>query len=666
MQSRPGSPGANARSPSPDQQSTSNYPLQEIGSHYKDEARDSDELSLDLELGDVPLLPSERHGMEAPEAQEKLTRDPPFSCTPSGFCAWLRGPKPPHVYHINPWFPRLQAAPARLIDRKFPRRSSKIALLFGGLIFWIVVFFAWLKASVAGQDIPGYGQPVKLSCHNSLWTNATNCGLNGDLCRPFEDQSFAFRCPSGCAAAILLEPYVIGDQELNYRPLVVGGKPFKIDGRNSGLYRGDSSICASALHAGLIDDATGGCGILHRTGEQENFHSIEQHGIESIEFLSSFPTSFRLTKDASSPDSDETKSVECSDVRWSLFAFTLIYTTFLSLVVTSAPAFYSMIYFIVWFQVAMASDPPMGSYYDLVSIGLGRFLPGAFVGFVLYYFCVRHTLNNLDAHWDKTVLWLGGCWVGALNTDTFDRIPISRLTPHDIQQQPGAVTALIIIVSSLIAIAFGQAHCFRREGRFFPTISIYGGLVAIVLILVAVPNMNLRIHHYILSLLFLPGTTLQTRPSLLYSGILIGLFINGIARWGFDSILQTPGALLDGAKLGTIPPKIYPPSLTDANNLVFSFPDLESHADGLSVLVNDVMRFQAFRPKDGEHLPDFTWSRTYPNEVEYFRFGLVHTNALGGLWYEDFSTPAVWGNDGNFVFHDPEIPTPEDSESESE
>ncbi|KAJ5319122.1 uncharacterized protein N7506_011826 [Penicillium brevicompactum] len=617
---------------------------------YKD-ARDSDELSFDLEIGDVPLLPQ---GMAQPE---KFERDPSFSCTPSGFCNWLRGPSPPHVYHINPWFPHLQAAPARLIDQKFPSRISKIALLAGGLIFWIVVFFVSLKASVAGQEVPGYGQPVKLSCHHRLWNNATNCGLNGDSCRPFEDQSFAFRCPSGCAAAILLEPYVVGDQEYNYRPLVIGGEPFRKDGRISGTYRGDSSICASALHAGLIDDATGGCGILHRTGEHKEFVPATQNGIESIEFRSSFPMSFRLANEPPSSESSEAKPIKCSDSRWSLFAFTLIWTTMLSLVVTSAPAFYSSIYFIVWFQVAMASDPPsMGSIYDLVSIALGRFLPGAFVGFALYYFCVRHTLKGMDAHWDKTVLWLGGCWVGALNTDTFDRIPISRLTPHDIQQQPGALTALIIVVGTLLAIAFGQAHCYRREGRFFPTIRIYGALVAGVLILVAVPHMNLRIHHYILSLLFLPGTTLQTRPSLLYSGILVGLFINGIARWGFDSILQTPGALLDGAKLGTVPPKIYPPSLTDNNNLVFAFPEIPAHADGLSVLVNDVERFQTFRPKDDKPLPDFTWTRTNPNELEYFRFGYVHSKALGGLWYEDFSPPATWNADGNFVFPDPEQP----------
>lgn len=153
--------------PSPDITPISEYPLQEIGSQYKDDARDSDELSLDFEIGDVPLLPSEGRDMEA--QSEKFERDPPFSCTPSGFCAWLRGPTPAHIYHINPRFPRLQSAPAHLIDEKFPRRSSKIALLFGGLIFWIVVFFASLKASVAGQDAPGYGQPVKLSCHQRLW-----------------------------------------------------------------------------------------------------------------------------------------------------------------------------------------------------------------------------------------------------------------------------------------------------------------------------------------------------------------------------------------------------------------------------------------------------------------------------------------------------------------
>lgn len=400
----------------------------------------------------------------------------------------------------------------------------------------------------------------------------------------------------------------------------------------------------------MISDAKGGCGILQRRGERNRFDSVAMNGIKSIGFASHFPMSFLLTRETSSSDSDDAKLIECTDIRWSLFAFTVAVSAVLSMTVTSPPLFYSVIYFIIWFQVAMASDPPSSSYYELVSIGLGRFLPGAFVGFVMYYFCVKHTLHNLDAHLEKTILWLGGCWVGALNTDTFDRIPISRLTPHDIQQQPGAVTALLAVVGVLIAITLLQAHCFRREGRFFPMLRLYSLLVLVILILLAVPNMNLRIHHYILALLLLPGTTLQTRPSLLFQGILVGLFINGIARWGFDSILQTPASLLDGAKLGTTPPRIDQPRIQNQTDLVFSFPEIPAQVDGISVLVNDVQRYQSLKPKDGNSVPDFEWHRRFPGEIEFFRFGYAHVNPLGGVWYEDFSDAATWTADGDFSY----------------
>ncbi|KAJ5833429.1 hypothetical protein N7474_001740 [Penicillium riverlandense] len=622
------------------------YPLQDF--RYRDDETREAESDNDLEHG--PLLPTAGlDGTAESVADDNDKQNEPRRSRP-GLCPWLRGPTPPHVHHIQPWLPQWQAAPARMIDQWLPRRNAKIALLLGGLIFWIVVFFSSLKSSVAEQEIPGYGQPVKLSCHDRLWFNATNCGLNGDLCQPFDQEGFAFRCPAGCSQAILLEPYNVGEQELNYRPLVIGGSGES--SRSSGNYRGDSSICVSALHGGLVDDASGGCAILRRTGAHSNFQSVERNGIESIGFPSSFPMSFVLTRETTSSGSSEATMAECSDIRWSLFTFSVVLTTILSLSVVSAPAFFTSIFFIVWFQVAMSSDPPSSpNYYELVSAALGRFLPGAFVGFALYYFFVRHTLRDLDAHWDKTVLWLGGCWVGALNTDTFDRIPISRLTPHDLQQQPGAITALIIIVCSLVAIAIGQAVAFWREGRFPKMFRLYVLLIAIVLLLIAVPHMNLRIHHYILSLLLLPGTTLQTRPSLLYQGILVGLFINGIARWGFDSILQTPGALLDGARLGTTPPDIGSPiqPYDDNNTIIFNFPLLNPRVNGLSVLINDVERFHALRPKGDTSVPEFEWTRQHEGEPEFFRFGFIRINALGGVWYEDFSDAAVWDVDGSWV-----------------
>jgi hypothetical protein len=404
------------------------------------------------------------------------------------------------------------------------------------------------------------------------------------------------------------------------------------------------------MHAGILDDSKGGCGILRRTGEQGEFPAVDRNGITSVEFDSYFPLSFTFDSESSKDG-----NLECSDLRWPLFTFSVIMSTLLSLVIISPAAFYSSIFFIVYFQVALSSDPPYSpDYYEIVSTVLGRFLPCGFVGFAIYYLCIRHTLSDLDAHWDKTILWLGPCWVGALNTDTFDKIPISRLTPHDIQQQPGAIPALITIVVILITIVITQALAFRNEGRMPKMLAVYGTLVAGVLALLVVPNMNLRIHHYILALLFLPGTTMQTRPCLLYQGLLMGLFINGIARWGFDSILQTSASLLDGAQLGSILPDITTSiiNISSAGLISFSFETLaiQPEMDGLSVIINDVERFHAFRADGAKEItiPNWNWTRVLSDEPEYFRFGYLKENAMGGFWYEDFTKPITWASDGGW------------------
>ncbi|KAL4759769.1 LCCL domain-containing protein [Aspergillus foveolatus] len=591
-----------------------------------------------------PLLPTSN-----PHTVQQQKR---FRCSVGDIWEWMRGPSPPHKYRINPWLGRWQTAPGRLIERYFHSTKTRFCLLLACLLLWGVAFISILHVSVAGQEIPGLGSPVKLSCSSRLWSNATNCGLDGDYCRPFDGETFAFRCPAGCSGFMVLEPYFVGPKEINYQHLVIGGAA--AEGRPDAVYRGDSSICQAAMHAGLLEDSKGGCGILRRTGEQKKFPAVDRNDISSVDFPSYFPLSFTFDTGASS----EYGGSDCQDLRWPLFTFSVVVSTILSLVVTSPAAFYASIFFIVYFQVVLSSDPPYSpDYYEIVSTALGRFLPCAFVGFAIYHFCIRHTLSDLTAHWDKTILWLGPCWVGALNTDTFDKIPISRLTPHDIQQQPGALPALITIIVILVAIVITQALAFRNEGRMPKMLALYATLIAGIIILLLVPSMNLRIHHYILALLFLPGTTLQTRPSLLYQGLLLGLFINGIARWGFDSILQTSASLLDGAQLGSILPHIPPDIITIPSEtpdiISFAFSSLQSlpsDVDGLSVIVNDVERYHAFR-FDGAvdvRLPDLNWTRVVPGEPEYFRFGFIVENALGGFWYEDFTRPIVWDSDGRW------------------
>lgn len=207
-------------------------------------------------------------------------------------------------------------------------------------------------------------------------------------------------------------------------------------------------------------------------------------------------------------------------------------------------------------------------------------------------------------------------------------------------------------------------------------LALYALFVAALLLMVAIPGLNLRIHHYILALLLLPGTAFQNRPSLLYQGLLVGLFVNGIARWGFDSILQTPTELLKGVQQGSLLPAVAvaaraPGNITfDLGALPRWDRRLATRYDGLSILVNDVEQFRGYadgrqywddRRLDGDNFT-WTWERHVvhtPKDApgrdgsageagikilpEYFRFGYMAGSATA-----DFGKAGKWEADGTW------------------
>jgi hypothetical protein len=234
-------------------------------------------------------------------------------------------------------------------------------------------------------------------------------------------------------------------------------------------------------------------------------------------------------------------------------------------------------------------------------------------------------------------------------------IPLSRLTPHDIRQQPGAIPALITVVLLIFFIALGQAHALRIEGLMPRYLAVYGAFVSTLLMLVTIPGFSVRIHHYILALLLLPGTGLQTRLSLAYQGLLIGLFVNGIARWGYDSILQTPGQMLGDGQLGSLLPTILPPIVQGVSNITFSWLPIPTDKgwDGISVLVNDVERFRGFAGEftspegDRGGVEEWIWKRRKADEgrKEFFRFGFVSGHEVG-----DYTKAGTWEADGGWTW----------------
>ena len=132
------------------------------------------------------------------------------------------------------------------------------------LLFLLLYYFNGFAARVSG-----YGVPQDITCHYVGWGG---CGINGGDCQPFDQPQWsALRCPHRCTL-------------LKTDNTVIGGK--------DGIYKADSHICNSALHAGVIDDSTGGCFLYRPSGVQGSFYSGgTRAGLTSLSFPSWFPGS---------------------------------------------------------------------------------------------------------------------------------------------------------------------------------------------------------------------------------------------------------------------------------------------------------------------------------------------------------------------------------------
>ncbi|KAI5294045.1 hypothetical protein KEM52_004788 [Ascosphaera acerosa] len=551
---------------------------------------------------------------------------------------WCHGPSEPEKHAIKPWYADYQLAPLHLRDMVIRTRRQKICLLLFYFLAWGCAFaftYGNWKAMPA-RLTPDYGMPVRgLTCDSVFWKPKNECGMNGDLCRPFTGP-MAFRCPSRCKEIKLLNPHAVGTEEVNYQPLVIGGP----------IYRGDSYLCAAAMHAGIISNKDGGCGVINRIGEHTGYNASDAHGLSSIGYDSTFPLAFEFRPGSGS---------RCNgrDQQWGLLAISVFFAILITLFTANPAVWFATIFIIVFVQTGLVSDPPeFGnlSVAEAISKLFGRMLPAAFVCAVMFHFYIRRTMQDNNAMFEKAVFWLGPCWFGALNNHTFDRwIPIARLTGSDLAQQPGALTALTIILIILVTIAIGQIWMFQREGRLIRYLQLYLLFAALIAIGVVIPSLSLRIHHYILALLLLPGTSMQTRLSMIYQGLLVGLFINGVARWDFASILETAEHLRDNGPFDSALPAVAEPVITIGalvSTIAFnvSVPDVMSGLEGLTVLVNDVERFRTGFRFDEENVTFEHWRDNSVRVPDYIRFGYYEKD--GAL---DYTQASTWNVDGTWT-----------------
>ncbi len=244
-----------------------------------------------------------------------------------------------------------------------------------------------------------------------------------------------------------------------------------------------------------------------------------------------FPLSFQFLS--------ETDLHHCEDLRNAALAFNIVVTALIFLVLRPKPIVtYWCLVCIGFWHVALFSQP-QGTPPPL-DVAFGAFLPTLFFAYAFWRIAWRFTLPAFrNAPIEASVWYLASYWPGVLTNITTDKIPIDRLVASDITSRPGALTALIIIIAILFVIIVNQIRVIRKTGWLPHYLGWYIISALVVVVLSQLPGLEFRLHHYVLAMVLIPGTAFPTRLSAIYQGFLLGMFLNGVAAFGFDSILQT-------------------------------------------------------------------------------------------------------------------------------
>lgn len=87
----------------------------------------------------------------------------------NSIATWVKGPQPPRPYSIHPFFPDIQTAPPRLLDKYLPKRKQKAWLLVGYYALWLLCFALVLRKSAFATEVGEYGSPVRITCTSRFW-----------------------------------------------------------------------------------------------------------------------------------------------------------------------------------------------------------------------------------------------------------------------------------------------------------------------------------------------------------------------------------------------------------------------------------------------------------------------------------------------------------------
>ncbi|OCF35959.1 hypothetical protein I316_02454 [Kwoniella heveanensis BCC8398] len=452
-------------------------------------------------------------------------------------------------------------------------------------------FFSGLVHPAASPSNRSLAVPAgldRLLHHLAPWDDwpPDNCGLGGGNCQADLERidGRTFRCLGGCRDTTLGNKRWVGYEKVDGQALIIGG------GDENGTYRADSWLCASAIHSNLISSTLGGCVNFHSLPYPDgasNFMSSFSAGLNSTGFAPNFPGAFRLTSHS---------ITGCLDLHFIVTgfnAFCLLMTTLF----LRPPSSLLFIILLVggYFHLILFADPPdIPPDWENIIAGLPAVL---LAGYWMWKLAFKRTLEGFmtsDLPFE-VALWQGlGFWLGVESRTVFARLPISRLG-YDALDPAGVIT-LVIIIMIVVIVVLVQAWSMRKYGLLRYYIIRYIGLIPLIIVLAVIPGFTLRPHHYLLALIAIPVLSLPNRISLFGQAFALGLFLDGVGRWGWDGLIQVTSSLLGDADAGTLVPEFWKNATTSSKLWWDPINSVDGvfNVTGFSVLVDDMQRFSNF------------------------------------------------------------------------
>ncbi|KNC85386.1 hypothetical protein SARC_02420 [Sphaeroforma arctica JP610] len=303
------------------------------------------------------------------------------------------------------------------------------------------------------------------------------------------------------------------------------------------VYRSDSRVCIAAVHAGVINDATGGCALYRQLDSSaSSFDGTFSNGIQSGDSTTFDSTPFEFQKCVS--------PYGCEYWGFTIF-LPVALVMFLGLVLlrtTSVVLFACMAVVGYWYVILIGQPLYAVSF---VQERLGLFLPFLTAVYVLWTFGGNAATPPSTHMIERVILYILPCWAFFHMNYLTLVFPDEDISTGDsasdggsaVTWNPISITLLAVALPIVIILLFYLCRSIWRSGNTIYYLLGYTAVVVLVGIFWALVSSQFyfHLHHYQVALIVWPLATFSTRPAAFTQAIMLGVFVNGVARWGWGS-----------------------------------------------------------------------------------------------------------------------------------